>query len=97
MNKFIGFQRKKGTFENDKGVALDYDNVNLFFAVTFTDEKGCYGSYPVTEKVKLSELEKVTGCADIDDLYSNIDKNACLAYRKSPSGSLILGSVVFCE
>ncbi len=83
MVKVIGYEKKKGTFINEKtGDLIDYDNINLH---TITDEyKNIVGFSSSVLKIKSKDFEGITGFKSPDEL---LDKEVTLGYIPVAGGA----------
>lgn len=67
MIECIGIQKRKGSFEDDKGRTVEYDNVMIYFVTNDNNEiQGFYGkelkvNTKQVEKINFQEWEQIIG------------------------------------
>ena len=68
MFKFVGYERKQGSFVNkETGEKVEYDNVELYVTGDATEKPGVVGMFCDSFPAKMEKL-KITGAKSLDEL-----------------------------
>lgn len=91
MVKIVGIEQKEGSFTDDKGRSVEYDNV-ILYCVTDSNPD-CLGMSVLTVKVPRRNFVSITGYSEVN--RDMIGQCISLEYVPRLTGSPLLSHIAF--